>query len=292
MQRERLELPDGDFVDIAWRLQPERTNTNAPWVCIFHGLAGCLESAYASGLLAALDSAGFNIAFMHFRGCSGEPNRLAKTYHSGHTEDIRYLISEVQSRHPASPVHAVGFSLGGNALLKYLGEEKNQSPLTSAIAVSPPLVLATAAKRMNTGLSRAYQSYLVNLMRQHHERKRATYPDLNLRSAKGLQTFWQFDDAITAKLNGFIDVHDYYKQCSSRQYLQAITVNTHIIFSHDDPFFSPAVIPTNEELSAAVTLELTKRGGHVAFVTGNNPLKPQYWLDQRIPELLRESSVK
>lgn len=118
LETERLELPDGDFVDIAWTLKANSKTHNAPWVCIFHGLAGCVESAYANGLIVALERSGFNVVFMHFRGCSGEPNLLAKTYHSGHTDDIRYLIEQVQISYPNAPLHAVGFSLGGNALLK------------------------------------------------------------------------------------------------------------------------------------------------------------------------------
>jgi len=285
--KERITLPDNDFVDIA-----SSYKRDGPLVCIFHGLAGCIDSAYANGLIATLENSKFRAVFMHFRGCSGEPNRLAKTYHSGHTDDIRFLINKLHAENPHRPIHAVGFSLGANALLKYLGEEQGASPLESAITVSPPLVLAEAATRMNRGLSRGYQWYLINLMRAQHQAKQRIYPELTLPSAKSLKTFWEFDDAITARLNGFADVHDYYARSSSRPWLSDIKVQTQIIFSRDDPFFSPAVIPTADELSDAVTLELSDRGGHVGFVEGNNPFKLSYWLDRRILALLETTDAE
>jgi len=227
---------------------------------------------------------------MHFRGCSGEPNRLANSYHSGHTTDIRYLINTMAQRYPQSQLKAIGYSLGGNALLKYLAEENKNCPLTKALAVSPPLVLQEGAKRMNQGFSKLYQNYLIKLMRRQHELKRATYPALNLPEAdNSLNSFWLFDDKLTAPLHGFRDVHDYYTQCSSRQYLGAITTPCHILYSRDDPFFSPAVVPTEAELSEQVSFELSERGGHVAFISGNVPLRPHYWLEQRLLELLELS---
>ena len=280
--KERIDLPDGDFVDVAWS-----PKTSGDIVCLFHGLTGCIESNYIKGIYTALEKKGFAPVLMHFRGCSGEPNRTQKTYHSGHTDDIRYFINLAQKRHPKRRVFAVGYSLGANALLKYLGEEETDCPLGGAVAVSPPLVLAEGAKRMNRGLSRGYQKHLISLMLNHHEKRRVTYPELNLQPAPdNIRNFWEFDDQITAPLNGFDGVDQYYRESSSRQYLASIAVPTHIIHSQDDPFFTPAIIPTDEELSESVVFELTTAGGHVGFVSGNNPLTPQFWLEQCIPRLL------
>ncbi len=297
-EAERLELPDGDFLDINWSLalktvkqKPEQAkkragNTDHGIVCLFHGLGGSLQSAYASATFNALENSGFNVAFMHFRGCSGEPNRLAKAYHSGETNDIRYFINLVSQRFPKIPVHAVGFSLGANALLKYLGEEGNDCVLKSAIAVAPPLVLQEGANKLNKGFAKIYQRYLLRAMQMHLEEKRQRYPDLELPDdVSGMKNFWQFDDAVTARLHGFADVHDYYTKSSSRQYLPSIACRTHIIHALDDPFFTPAVVPSAKELGQDTTLELSRHGGHVGFVS-NNATGNRYWLDKRIPELL------
>lgn len=304
---ERLELPDGDFLDTNWSLPVAKATTDADRenpaavptevpaavpgsrgiVCLFHGLGGSIQSAYATAAFNVLEKAGFQVAFLHFRGCSGEPNRLAKAYHSGATDDIRYFIKLAAHRSPGKPIHAVGFSLGANALLKYLGEEGSSCLLKSAIAVAPPLVLQEGANKLNTGFARIYQRYLLDAMKNHLEEKRQRYPHLNLpNNVSAIKTFWQFDDGVTAHLHGFADVHDYYSQSSSRQYLPAIACHTHIIHALDDPFFTPAVVPDEQELSKQTTLELSRYGGHVGFVAGNNPTGNRYWLDQRIPELL------
>lgn len=297
---ERLELPDGDFLDIVLSQSlgtgsgvDEAGNTvvqNTGIVCLFHGLGGSIKSAYASATFRSLERAGFAVAFMHYRGCSGEPNRLAKAYHSGQTEDIRYFINYLANRFPQASLHACAFSLGANALLKYLGEETHDCPLESAIAVAPPLVLEEGAKKLNQGFARIYQRYLLNEMKRQFHDKKARYPQLELpNDTEGLDNFWLFDDAITAKVHGFRDVHDYYRQSGSRQYLKSIQCPTHIIHSLDDPFFTPAVVPVEDELSKAVTLELSDQGGHVGFVAGSNPCAPEYWLDDRIPLLLMAS---
>lgn len=286
---ERLELEDGDFIDINWS-HPEANSHNPEGqnhlVCIFHGLGGNIQSRYASHLIKQLNELGINSVFMHFRGCSGEPNRLASAYHSGHTDDIRYLIDLAGQRYPEKTCHAVGFSLGANALLVYLGEEGEKCGLDSAIAISPPLVLQTGADRLNSGASRIYQRHLLNTMKRQLREKQQHRPHLQLPQDKGeWHNFWQFDNEVTAPLSGFKDVHDYYTRCSSRQYLKQIGIKTHIIFANDDPFFAPSVVPTAAEMSPSVDFELCEKGGHVGFVDG--PLtQPGYWLDRRITELL------
>jgi hypothetical protein len=270
---ERLELPDGDFVDLAWTLG------SGPLVAVFHGLQGSLQSPYAAGVLGALDRAGMRAVLMHFRGCSGAPNRLARAYHSGDTGDIGHLMAQVR------PQAAVGFSLGGNALLKYLGEQGDACGLQAAVAVSPPLVLSVGADRLRQGFSRLYQHHLLDLLKAAAQAKSVPLPPgIDRARMRAARDFWQFDDAWTAPLHGFADVHQYYAQSSARPFLRHIAVPTQVLHSRDDPFYTPAVLPDAGELSPQVTLELSERGGHVGFVQAGG----RSWLDQRIVQLLHQ----
>ena len=279
---ERFELPDGDFLDLCWSHKQ-----SGQLVLLLHGLTGNINSAYAQGAFGQLEAAGMRPVFMHWRGCSGEPNRLARSYHSGETGDIALMVNLLQERYPSVPISAVGFSLGANALLKYLGEQGPQCPLKSAIAACPPLVLQVGANKLNKGFARGYQRFLIGLMRKQIDAKNTRYPELNLPVVDdSIDNFWKIDDTFTAPTHGFDDVHDYYKKCSARQFLKNIAKPTHIIYALDDPFFTDEVIPTEAELSANVTLELPSRGGHVGFIKGNIPFKPRYWLDSRIVEVL------
>ena len=281
-RHERIELADGDFLDLNHSIREQ-----GPLVCLFHGLAGCIDSGYIKGAFQALEQCGMRPVLMHWRGCSGEPNRLARSYHSGETDDIRFLVDLLQMRHPDVPILAVGYSLGGNALLKYLGEEGDDCPVSGAIAVCPPLVLHVGADKLNSGIAKGYQRYLIGQMRDQHEAKRKCHPELDLKPAgPELDTFWKFDDALTAPLHGYEDAQDYYTQCSARQYLSQIQTPTHVIYALDDPFFTPEVIPHEHELSASVTLETTDQGGHVGFLQGRRPGQLEYWLDARVAEVL------
>lgn len=272
---ERLELNDGDFLDINWSKK-----TTGEFVCIFHGLAGSIHSAYVAAVFNQLESDGMRPVFMHWRSCSGEPNRLARSYHSGSTEDIHRMVELVRNRFPNVPVNAIGYSLGANALLKYVGEQAEKCQLSGAIGVCPPLLLNIGADKLNTGVTRGYQRYLLTQMREHHEVKRKQYPELGLKPAtNALNNFWKFDDALTAPLHGFANANDYYEKCSARQFLKDITIPTQIIYALDDPFFTVDVLPTESELSPTVTLELSEYGGHVGFV-GDKSCK--FWLAKHV----------
>lgn len=272
-KRERIETPDGDFIDINIA-QGDSQHV----VALFHGLAGCVESPYIQGVIAALKSCGFQAVLMHWRGCSGEPNRLGRAYHSGASDDIDWFIRYLDNRFADANLYAVGYSLGGNALLKYLGEQGDKSPLKGAMAVSPPLVLSEGANQLDRGFAKIYQRYLLNLMRKQHEKKRLRYPDLNVPVAhKGLNTFWKFDNEITAPLHGYAGVDDYYTRCSARQYLSSIHVPTRILSARDDPFFTQAILPDASELSDQITLEISEHGGHVGFLSESGR-----WLDSHV----------
>ncbi len=282
LRHERLELPDGDFVDLQWT-----EAQTGPVVIVLHGLEGSSNSAYARGLLKALQSCGIRSVVMHFRGCSGTPNRLPRSYHSGDTADLAYLVKTLKQREPGVMIAAVGYSLGGNVLLKWLTETGKQTLLTTAIAVSVPFLLASSADRMDKGFSRVYQWKLLRSLRQKVKQKLQHMP-LNVRTSDldSLKNFRAFDDAVTAPLHGFRDVEHYYASASSRQYLRNINVDTLILHARDDPFMTEDAIPTAEELSEKTGLELYPCGGHVGFVAGTWPWRTDYWLETRIAEHL------
>ena len=283
LNRQRLELPDGDFLDLDWL----NRDLNTPIIVLLHGLEGSRQSHYIQRVLATLQHLGYRSVLLHFRGCSGEPNRLPRCYHSGETGDINTVIKTLQQHYPNTPLGAIGYSLGGNVLLKWLGETGNQNPLQCAIAVSVPMVLQQSADRMQHGFSRIYQWRLLKKLKRKLQQKQQqiTLPFIVDDSANN--SFWQFDNNITAPLHGFSDAMDYYRKSSSRQYLKDITVPTLVLHALDDPFTSKACIPSVEELSATVTVELSRHGGHIGFVSGHIPGLGKYWLQQRISTYLQ-----
>ena len=282
LRRERLELPDGDFLDLDWT-RP----TDGPLVLVLHGLEGSIDSHYAAGLLRVLSEAGFEAVLMHFRGCSGEPNRLARSYHSGETGDLAQVLRLLGERFPERPMAAVGYSLGGNVLLKWLGESGGAAGVQQAVAVSVPFDLGRCADRLGQGFSRVYQAHLLKRLKRSAQRKfRELESPVDLSGIGRAQSFREFDDCATAPLHGFSSAEDYYQRCSSRPFLHRIRVPTLILHAADDPFMSSEVVPGEEDLSEAVTLELSDRGGHVGFVSGRVPLCGHYWLETRIVEHL------
>ncbi len=283
LRRERIELPDGDFIDIDWT-----QNTHGPIALILHGLEGSARSGYARALLKRLADSGWCAGVMHFRGCSGEPNRLPRSYHSGDTADVAFVIDLLKRRTPDTRIAAVGFSLGGNVLLKWLGETGAKNPLDAAVAVSVPFVLSVAADRLDRGLSRLYQWKLLLSLRQSVRRKFKTQAaPIDLRSLPTLKNFWAFDDKVTAPLHGFDSAEHYYRVSSSRGYLRNIAVPTLILHALDDPFMSPHCVPDATELSPSIQLEVYPQGGHVGFIYGQ-PWRPRYWLDERIAAFLND----
>ena len=288
-KHERFELPDGDFIDLAWAINGLSDDT--PLVILLHGLGGNVDSTYVAGQLRAFNRQGWRGLLMQFRGASKEPNRLPRAYHSGETSDLDCLLRALAQREPHTKKALVGVSLGGNVLLKWLGENNCQSIICAAVAVSVPYQLRLVADRVNQGFSRCYQRYLLKRLRGVFLRKLERYPDALPWTAADLaaaRCFWTFDEAITAPLYGFAHVHDYYRQSSSRQYLNRITIPTLLIHALDDPFMTPEVLPGADELSEHVTLELSQQGGHVGFITGFVPGRPIYWLEQRVPDFLRD----
>ncbi|WP_333874642.1 hydrolase [Methylobacter sp.] len=290
-RRERLITPDHDFIDIDYC-----GYGNRPLIMLIHGLTGSSQSEYIKGLQSTLLKQGFRSAAINFRGCSGQSNNRARSYHSGETEDIHFLYQTLRQREPETPIAVVGFSLGGNVVLKWLGEHGDRLKLFAAVAVSVPLQLDICATKLDNGFAKCYRGNLLKDLKvymhvklQHLENIGQSEEAAKIKALgdlSAINSFWQYDDRVVAKLHGFNDVHDYYRRSSSRQYLKSISVPTLLIQAVDDPFMTTEVLPGPNEISPYVHLELTKHGGHVGFISGLIPFKPEYWLEQRIPEFL------
>lgn len=220
---------------------------------------------------------------MHFRGCSGRHNRLNRGYHSGDTGDLHTLVTSLKTLHPDRNIAAIGVSLGGNVLLKYLGEQGEKSLLTAAMAISVPFDLAASAKHLDKGFSKLYQYHLVSRLRKKMMDKfNNRFSPINLNKLKEWKNFYLFDHHVTAVLHGFKSADDYYNQSSSKQFLKNIKIPTLILHSKDDPFMTEKAIPSEAELSSSILLELTEHGGHVGFIYGDSPFNVKYWSEERL----------
>ncbi|XTZ38755.1 hydrolase [Salmonella enterica] len=284
---QRLELPDGDFVDLAWSEEPYQAR-HKPRLVVFHGLEGSLHSPYAHGLVNAARERGWLGVVMHFRSCSGIPNRLARIYHSGETEDGSWFLHWLRREMGQVPTAAVGYSLGGNMLGCLLAKADDSLPIDAAVIVSAPLMLEACSYHMDKGFSRVYQRYLLNLLKANAARKLRAYPGslpLTLTTLRKVRRIREFDDLVTAKIHGFADALDYYRRSSAMPLLPNIRKPTLIIHAKDDPFMDHNVIPQPGTLPANIEYQLTEHGGHVGFV-GGTLRRPEMWLESRIPDWL------
>lgn len=295
--RERIHTPDGDFLDLDWYKQ--NSDDTQPLVIIMHGLAGSSSSAYVLGLQKSISLMAWRSVALNFRGCSGQQNLKARAYHSGETEDIDFIYQTLQAREPNTDVYVIGFSLGGNVLLKWLGEQGANSSVKGAVAVSVPMLLNVCASKLDKGFSKVYRSYLLRPLKQFILSKKAFLHSIKqheeaekvsqLGSLRKVKSFWQYDDQVVAKIHGFKNADDYYKKSSSRQFIKNIAISTLIIHAIDDPFMTQHVLPSQKDLPHHVTLEKTSGGGHVGFIAGTIPFQPRYWLEQRISQHLLAS---
>lgn len=293
-RRERLWLADGDFIDLDWHGPHDAA---APLVLVLHGLTGSSSSLYVLGLQQQLATRGWASVAINWRGCSGEPNLLPRAYHSGASDDLGEVIAHLQASRPLASLHAVGYSLGGNVLLKYLGESGVSSPLRKAVAVSVPFRLDQCADRIGLGFSRLYQAHFMKAMVAYVKDKQRLFRERDLQqhlatlsglgTLDGMRTFWDFDGRITAPLHGYRDAQDYYRRASSRYFLPDIAIPTLLIQAADDPFVFRHSVPEPSELSPTTTLELHAHGGHVGFIEGT-PRRPRYYLERRIPQWLAD----
>ena len=296
-RRERLWLEDGDFLDLDWH-GPHAAE--APLVLVLHGLTGSSSSHYALGLQQALTTRDWASVALNWRGCSGEPNLLARGYHSGASDDLAETLRHLRAQRPLAPLYVVGYSLGGNVLLKYLGETGGDSQVQGAVAVSVPFRLDQCADRLGLGFSRVYQAHFMKQMVAYVKTKQRLFAHKGmadrlstldqLGTLDGMRTFWDFDDRITAPLHGFKGAQDYYTHSSSRYFLARIETPTLIIQATDDPFVFRHSLPEADELSPRIEFELHAHGGHVGFIEGP-PQRPAYYLERRIPQWLAEQAA-
>lgn len=262
----------------------------SPQLLVIHGLEGSSERKYVRGLLARAAEQGWRGVGMNFRGCSGSPNRGPRLYHSGETGDLDWVVSELAKRDPGAPILPVGISLGGNVLLKWLGEEGTRAPdeVRAAVAISVPFDLAESAAKMSRGWGRLYTRFFLKTLKRKALAKAREYPDLlDARAIRRARTWAEYDGVATAPLHGFQDERDYWEKSSSMHYLDRIRRPTVLISAKDDPFVPESSLPYPAvENSPWLHAEFTERGGHAGFVAGALPWRPVYWAEQRAIEFL------
>ena len=281
LARERLATPDDDFLDLDWGPSPA---PDAPIALVLHGLEGSAQRRYVRNVCRELARRGVQPVALNFRGCSGEPNRAPHYYHSGKTDDPVLVLRTIQERYPGRPLGAIGFSLGGNMLLKLLGERPDGGSglLTAAAVISVPYDLAAGCALLEESLmGHFYASYFLRSLRGKLRWKEAALTELvDLPRAEEAKTIREFDDRFTAPLNGFEGASDYYARCSSVGFLGTIRVPTLLLHALDDPFLPPASVPHEEaRANPALHLALQPRGGHVGFLEGT-PWSPRFWAEE------------
>ncbi len=288
-RRERLDTPDGDFLDLDWMPEPE---PGAPVALLLHGLEGSARRRYVRNLGRELHARGVWPVGLNFRACSGSPNLLPRFYHSGETEDVRWVLEVLRDRFPDRARGAMGFSLGGNILLKLLGEmgEDGGQLVDAAVAMSVPYDLDAGCRLLEEGgMGRFYSWYFLRSLRGKTRSKRELLaPVLDLEAVEAATTLRTFDDAATAPLHGFPGAEEYYRASSSASFLPEIRVPTLLLHSLDDPFLPRSAIP-REAMRANPWLVdvVTETGGHVGFLEGW-PWNPSFWADEESARFLAE----
>lgn len=289
IRMERWETPDGDFLDLH-RLTPARPA--APHLLLLHGLEGTIRSHYAQGMLDEMYRRGWGAEVLIWRSCGDEPNRARRFYHSGETDDLAWVVDRLLAEDPTRRLGIAGVSLGGNVLLKYLGERGHAVParVVGAVAISVPFDLARGCDHIDRGFARVYQRYFLDSLRRKVAAKRAHYPDLPSEDETArFRTLRDFDDAVTAPMHGFADADDYYRRSSAIHFLGGIRTPTLLLSALDDPFLPRDVLDEVARLAAtnpSLTVELPAHGGHAGFVGGRNPLRPDQYLERRVAEFL------
>jgi predicted alpha/beta-fold hydrolase len=281
-RKEKLPLPDGDFVNLIWAGDVQKSSG---LIAMFHGLEGSIRSHYTNDMAANFVKQGYAVVLMHFRGCGGEQNTTPRAYHSGETEDAWYFLNWLEQKFPDTRKVAMGFSLGANMLLKLLSEQPKQRIIKAAMAVSTPFNLALCANSISQGFSKVYQAYLLksmvnNLLIKMRNMDYGQLLKVTESQIKQFKSFREFDEHITAPLHGFEGADDYYQKCSAQNFLKAIATPTLVVHAKDDPFMHSSIVPDVKTLSPKVCLELSDKGGHVGFMQGT-PWRPEIWIQQR-----------
>lgn len=279
-QRERIETPDDDFLDLDWL----RNGNPRVAAIISHGLEGSSTRPYVKGMARALHQQGFDIIAWNFRGCSGEINRQRRFYHSGATEDLDLVVRHAIGKGYRT-VYLVGFSLGGNLTLKYIGEREVAPEVKRVVAISVPLDLKTSCHKISMPANRIYSNRFLRSLKKKIRQKAALRGDIDVSPLEEIRTLEEFDNCYTAPLHGFKDAVHYYESCSALCYINGINIPTLIINTRNDPFLSEACFPVTQlDNHPYVTLQILSRGGHVGFTQFNK--NGLYWSEQRAAEFL------
>ncbi|HEY6722075.1 MAG TPA: alpha/beta fold hydrolase [Burkholderiales bacterium] len=288
-KRARWDTPDGDFIDVD-RLPGA---AEAPLVVLFHGLEGGSSSHYAVALARELARRGWRGAVPHFRGCSGEPNRLPRAYHSGDAEEISWILRRLRGEARGAPLFAMGVSLGGNALLKWLGEDgEAKGVVVAAAAVSAPVDLMAAGDALGRGFNLVYTRAFLATMKKKGKSKLEHFPGLfDGEAMRRARTLRDFDEVVTAPLHGFRDTDDYWTRASAKPVLGRIAVPTLLLNARNDPFLPEAALPGRDEVSPAVCLEFPDEGGHASFVSAPFPGNLD-WMPQRVAAFFQEAMAR
>ena len=281
-RRTQWDAPDGDFIELDWVDGP----ADAPLVVLFHGLEGSSRSHYAQSLMHHVRVHGWRGVVPHFRGCGGRPNRLPRAYHSGDLHEVHWILERMAVQAGAAPCFAVGVSLGGNALLKWLAAQGAvaRTWLHAAAAVSAPVDLQVAGHGLGRGFNRFYTWHFLQSLKPKSLQKLRRYPGLyDARKVARARNLYEFDELVTAPLHGFASADDYWTRASSKPELHRIELPTLLVHARDDPFLPGSHLPRPHEVSPHVTLEYPDGGGHAAFVTGAFPGRLE-WLPHRLLE--------
>jgi predicted alpha/beta-fold hydrolase len=301
-RRERWDTPDGDFIELDWAVNPALEQhridlmepATVPLVVLFHGLEGSSRSHYALALMAEVLRRGWRGAVVHFRGCGGEANRLPRAYHSGDSAEADWILRRFATERAGTPLYAAGVSLGGNVLLKWLGETGADARVSvqKAAAVSAPVDLMAAGAALDRGFNLIYRRHFLATMRKKALEKLRHYPELyDAARVRAACTLREFDDLVTAPLHGFAGVDDYWTRASSKPWLRSIAVPTLMINARNDPFLPCDAMPAPREVAPSVLLEQPESGGHVGFVSEPFPGSLS-WLPRRIVEFFAVSVEK
>lgn len=281
--RERINTPDGDFLDLDW----SKSGSNKLAI-VLHGLEGDSGRSYIKGMAKAVNRRGWDAMALNFRGCSGEPNKQSRMYHSGETQDLELVIGHVLSKQDYDQLALIGFSLGGNVILKYLGESNGSIDpvIKAAVTLSVPVDLKACSVRLEELGNWAYCQRFLRMLRKKINKKSELYPHtVDTSFLDSVKTLKEFDDKFTAPLHGFRNADDYYTRSSSKQFLSGITVPCLLINSADDPFLGPSCYPLEDaKSSSSFYLEIPCHGGHVGFVSFND--FGEYWSETRAGQFI------
>ena len=288
---ERWTTPDGDEIELR-RLDASNQSIGSPRLLLLHGLEGSIASVYLRGTLAQARARGWAADALIFRTCNGEMNRARRMYHSGETTDLDFVVRRLVAAHPAQPLLVAGFSLGGNVLLKWLGEQGDAAPsqLVAAAAVSVPFDLERGSRHIERGFARVYGRHFLHTLRAKARAKLRAFPGLfDPAALDRARTLFDFDDSVTAPVHGFRNASDYYSRSSSLRFLSLIRRPTLLLSARNDPFLPSEVLDSVAEVALGnpdLHLEFHELGGHVGFVSGLNPLRPRYYAEWRVVDFL------